>query len=131
GAVGVAGRDRRLAADRVVGRAGQPGAPFGAGVDADLADGVDGRTAAAGLAQGDGVVAVPVGDGRGQLVGLGDDGGVGVGPGPHVAVAAGHRAGERDGLARGRGAVAVELERVPAGRQVDGGAGAVEDLDGL
>src|SRR5690606_27873603 len=98
------------------------GAPLAAGVDADLSDDVDGSAAPA---QHHRVVAVPVGDGGGEEVGLRDDRRVGVGTGDDEHVALGQGAGERDRLAGGGRAVAVELQRVPAGGEVDRGTGAV------
>jgi hypothetical protein len=124
---GVAGLDRALAAQGVVGGAGQPAAPLRARIDPELADRVDDD---AGPLEHDRVVAVEPAGAVG-LIGLGQDGRVGAGLGQHVDIAGRHRAGEGDGQPGGGVAVEEHLDRVAAGRQIDGRAGAVVDLQRL
>jgi hypothetical protein len=126
GAVAVARGHRALAPQGVVGGRGEPAAPLGAGVGADLADDVDPRAA---LDQRHRVVAVePAGAVR--LIGLRQDGGVRRGLGEDEDVAGLDGAGEADGQAGAGVAVEEHLHLVGAG-QGDRRGTRVEDLEGL
>jgi hypothetical protein len=128
-AVEVAVADGRLATKRVVRRALEPGAPLGARVEADLAEGVDRRIAGA-LHEDDRVVAVEV-QAAVRLIRDRDDARGGAGMGDHERRVVRDDARERDRRSGGHGAVEVHLDLVRTRRQVDGAAGVVPDLDHL
>src|SRR5690606_15364574 len=122
-----AGADVGLAAQSVVGRAGQPGAPFDARINPDLAQGIDDLRA---LAQHDDVVAVePAGVIR--QVGLIENGLGCAGVSDDVDVPVGDGPGQVDGQAGGGAAVEEHLHVVATGREVDGAARAVINLEGF
>ncbi len=127
--VGVAGLDGGLAAKGVVHGARGARPPRRARVEPDLPEHVDDGATGAALAQHDGVVAVPVGDGGADQVRHGQDRRVCAGVCRDEHLARGQGARQRDRLADRRRPVAVQLQPVPAGGEVDGRAGAVVDLD--
>src|SRR5439155_5269735 len=107
-----------------------PGAPLGAGVDADLADHVEDLAGRAAPAQDHRVVAVVEARRRG-LVGLGQDRGRRRGRREDEDVAVRDGSGEVHGGTGGGGSVEVELHDVAVRGQVDGCAGAVVQLQRL
>jgi len=114
--VGVACGHRRFAAQCVVGRADQAGAPLSGWVSADLAQRINNRSS---FQQHNRVIAVVPAAGHG-LLGLGQNQRVGAGIGQHKSGAGLHNACQIDGGACRQRCVEIHLHRVAAGRQVNG-----------
>ncbi len=120
--------DGGLATQRVVGRAGEAGTPFGARVEADLADGVHDRAV---VDEKHGVIAVEPAGGRVGLVRLRQDRGVGRCLRDHKYIPRRDGAGQRNAVAHRHVPVEMHLDGIAAGGQIDRVVGRVVDLERL